>query len=71
MFWKLFSVLCVEYREKASMVVPEEREGRGDTNLDLDRSQEPAHAAADTRKAGNSSYSSSIESDRICCRLPF
>lgn len=53
------------------MVVPEEREGRGDTNLDLDRSQEPAHAAADTRKAGNSSYSSSIESDRICCRLPF
>ncbi|XP_053496427.1 DNA repair endonuclease XPF [Ictalurus furcatus] len=39
-------------REKASMVVPEEREGRGDTNLDLDRSQEPAHAAADTRKAG-------------------
>ncbi|GAA6101030.1 DNA repair endonuclease XPF [Tachysurus ichikawai] len=39
-------------RDKASMVVPEEREGRGDTNLDLDRSQEPAHAAADTRKAG-------------------
>ncbi|XP_053367000.1 DNA repair endonuclease XPF [Clarias gariepinus] len=39
-------------REKASMVVPEEREGRGDTNLDLDRSQEPVHAATDTRKAG-------------------
>lgn len=34
------------------MVIPEEREGRGDTNLDLDRNQEPAHAAADTRKAG-------------------
>ncbi|XP_076856443.1 DNA repair endonuclease XPF [Brachyhypopomus gauderio] len=39
-------------REKASMVVPEEREGREDTNLDLVRSQEPAHAASDTRKAG-------------------
>ncbi|XP_051529652.1 DNA repair endonuclease XPF [Myxocyprinus asiaticus] len=37
-------------REKASMVVPEEREGREDTNLDLARSQEPA--SADTRKAG-------------------
>ncbi|XP_055032647.2 DNA repair endonuclease XPF [Misgurnus anguillicaudatus] len=39
-------------REKASMVVPEEREGRQDTNLDLVRSQEPATAATDTRKAG-------------------
>ncbi|KAI7797293.1 DNA repair endonuclease XPF [Triplophysa rosa] len=39
-------------REKASMVVPEEREGREDTNLDLARSQEPATAATDTRKAG-------------------
>lgn len=37
------------------MVVPEEREGRGDTNLDLDRTQEPANAAADTRKAGKQS----------------
>lgn len=35
------------------MVVPEEREGREDTNLDLARSQEPATAATDTRKAGN------------------
>ncbi|TSK14668.1 DNA repair endonuclease XPF [Bagarius yarrelli] len=39
-------------REKASMVVPEEREGRGETNQDLDRSQETVHAATDTRKAG-------------------
>lgn len=45
------------------MVVPEEREGRGDTNLDLDRNQEPAHAAADTRKAGNPSYRSLIKCD--------
>ncbi|XDV44602.1 hypothetical protein PO909_012857 [Leuciscus waleckii] len=39
-------------REKASMVVPEEREGRENTNLDLVRSQEPASAATNTRKAG-------------------
>ncbi|TRY83980.1 hypothetical protein DNTS_006298 [Danionella cerebrum] len=39
-------------REKAIMVVPEEREGREDTNLDLVRSQEPASAATNTRKAG-------------------
>ncbi|KAM4624435.1 DNA repair endonuclease XPF [Polymixia lowei] len=39
-------------REKATMVVPEEREGRGDTNLDLARSLEPANASTNTRKAG-------------------
>ncbi|XP_076154557.1 DNA repair endonuclease XPF [Alosa pseudoharengus] len=39
-------------REKATMVVPEEREGRGDTNSDLVRSQEPANATTNTRKAG-------------------
>lgn len=39
-------------REKASMVVPEEREGRENTNLDLVRGQEPASAATNTRKAG-------------------
>uniref|UniRef100_A0A673JUJ0 DNA repair endonuclease XPF n=1 Tax=Sinocyclocheilus rhinocerous TaxID=307959 RepID=A0A673JUJ0_9TELE len=39
-------------REKASMVVPEEREGREDTNLDLVRSHELASAATSTRKAG-------------------
>ncbi|XP_039630424.1 DNA repair endonuclease XPF [Polypterus senegalus] len=39
-------------REKASMVVPEEREGRGDTNLDLLRDATPANATTDTRKAG-------------------
>ncbi|NWR32384.1 XPF endonuclease, partial [Tachuris rubrigastra] len=39
-------------REKASMVVPEEREGRDETNLDLIRDARPAGVAADTRKAG-------------------
>ncbi|KAM5152047.1 DNA repair endonuclease XPF isoform 2-T2 [Mantella aurantiaca] len=39
-------------REKASMVIPEEREGRDDTNLDLQRDVTPASAATDTRKAG-------------------
>ncbi|NXP12767.1 XPF endonuclease, partial [Thinocorus orbignyianus] len=39
-------------REKASMVVPEEREGRDETNLDLVRDAKPASASADTRKAG-------------------
>ncbi|NXN30436.1 XPF endonuclease, partial [Nycticryphes semicollaris] len=39
-------------REKASMVVPEEREGRDETNLDLLRDAKPASVSADTRKAG-------------------
>ncbi|NXY02616.1 XPF endonuclease, partial [Pteruthius melanotis] len=39
-------------REKASMVVPEEREGRDETNLDLLRDARPASVSADTRKAG-------------------
>ncbi|NWQ63050.1 XPF endonuclease, partial [Neopipo cinnamomea] len=39
-------------REKASMVVPEEREGRDETNLDLIRDARPPGVAADTRKAG-------------------
>ncbi|XP_053327531.1 DNA repair endonuclease XPF [Spea bombifrons] len=39
-------------REKASMVIPEEREGRDDTNLDLQRDVTPVSAATDTRKAG-------------------
>ncbi|XP_030610872.1 DNA repair endonuclease XPF [Archocentrus centrarchus] len=39
-------------REKATMVVPEEREGREDTNLDLARNLEPANATTNTRKAG-------------------
>ncbi|XP_030630064.1 DNA repair endonuclease XPF [Chanos chanos] len=39
-------------REKASMVVPEEREGREDTNLDLARSEEPANCTTNSRKAG-------------------
>ncbi|NXS63645.1 XPF endonuclease, partial [Brachypteracias leptosomus] len=39
-------------REKASMVIPEEREGRGETNLDLVRDAKPASFSTDTRKAG-------------------
>ncbi|XP_048188551.1 DNA repair endonuclease XPF [Perognathus longimembris pacificus] len=39
-------------REKASMVVPEEREGRDESNLDLMRGQTAAGSAVDTRKAG-------------------
>lgn len=34
------------------MVIPEEREGREDTNLDLARNLEPANATTNTRKAG-------------------
>ncbi|XP_068610798.1 DNA repair endonuclease XPF [Brachionichthys hirsutus] len=39
-------------REKATMVIPEEREGREDTNLDLARNLEPANLTTNTRKAG-------------------
>nr|XP_015094559.1 DNA repair endonuclease XPF [Vicugna pacos] len=39
-------------REKASMVVPEEREGRDETNLDLVRGCMSTGAPTDTRKAG-------------------
>ncbi|OXB57546.1 hypothetical protein ASZ78_009304 [Callipepla squamata] len=39
-------------RERASMVVPEEREGRDETNLDLIRDVRPASVSVDTRKAG-------------------
>ncbi|XP_005939175.1 DNA repair endonuclease XPF [Haplochromis burtoni] len=39
-------------REKATMVIPEEREGREDTNLDLARNLDPANATTNTRKAG-------------------
>uniref|UniRef100_A0A667X524 DNA repair endonuclease XPF n=2 Tax=Myripristis murdjan TaxID=586833 RepID=A0A667X524_9TELE len=46
-------------REKATMVVPEEREGREDTNLDLARSLEPANATTNnsSRKAGGQEQS--------------
>ena len=37
------------------MVIPEEREGRDDTNLDLARNLEPANATTNTRKAGMTS----------------
>lgn len=36
------------------MVVPEEREGRDETNLDLARGSVSTDAPADTRKAGKS-----------------
>ncbi|KAL4685343.1 hypothetical protein H8959_000940 [Pygathrix nigripes] len=39
-------------REKASMVVPEEREGRDETNLDLVRGTASTDVSTDTRKAG-------------------
>ncbi|KAM9336609.1 DNA repair endonuclease XPF [Symphorus nematophorus] len=39
-------------REKATMVIPEEREGREDTNLDLARNLEPANATTNSRNAG-------------------
>ncbi|XP_040445824.1 DNA repair endonuclease XPF isoform X1 [Falco naumanni] len=39
-------------REKASMVIPEEREGRDETNLDLVRDAKSASVSTDTRKAG-------------------
>ncbi|XP_077172572.1 DNA repair endonuclease XPF [Paroedura picta] len=39
-------------REKASMVIPEEREGRDETNLDLVRDATPATVSTNTRKAG-------------------
>ncbi|CAM4621703.1 unnamed protein product [Caretta caretta] len=39
-------------REKASMVIPEEREGRDETNLDLVRDSTSATVSTDTRKAG-------------------
>ncbi|XP_039348508.1 DNA repair endonuclease XPF isoform X2 [Mauremys reevesii] len=38
--------------EKASMVIPEEREGRDETNLDLIRDSTSATVSTDTRKAG-------------------
>ncbi|XP_003417763.2 DNA repair endonuclease XPF isoform X1 [Loxodonta africana] len=44
-------------REKASMVIPEEREGRDETNLDLARGSTSADASADTRKAGGQEQS--------------
>lgn len=39
-------------KEKSTMVIPEEREGREDTNLDLARNLDPANATTNTRKAG-------------------
>lgn len=47
----MFVLYC---REKATMVIPEEREGREDTNLDLARNLEPANATTNSRKAGMS-----------------
>lgn len=49
--WLIDFNVCV-CREKATMVVPEEREGREDTNLDLARNMESANATTNSRKAG-------------------
>ncbi|XP_039216664.1 DNA repair endonuclease XPF isoform X1 [Crotalus tigris] len=44
-------------REKAGMVIPEEREGRDETNLDLSRDSTAAPLSIDTRKAGGQQQS--------------
>nr|XP_020727924.1 DNA repair endonuclease XPF [Odocoileus virginianus texanus] len=49
-------------REKASMVIPEEREGRDETNLDLVRGCVSASAPTDTRKAGGQEQNGSQQS---------
>lgn len=49
-------------REKASMVIPEEREGRDETNLDLVRGCVSACAPTDTRKAGGQEQNSTQQS---------
>lgn len=57
-------------REKASMVVPEEREGRNETNLDLVRGSASAGVPADTRKAGEAWPGRAEEAVGVrgCCR---
>ncbi|KAF3853314.1 hypothetical protein F7725_014002 [Dissostichus mawsoni] len=59
-------------REKATMVIPEEREGREDTNLDLARNLEPANATTNTRKAGMRSGAAqrAVPSHRRHAELP-
>ncbi|XP_073071646.1 DNA repair endonuclease XPF isoform X2 [Manis javanica] len=49
-------------REKASMVVPEGREGRDETNLDLVRGSLSASVSTDTRKAGGQEQNSMQQS---------
>ncbi|KAI5212300.1 Dna Repair Endonuclease Xpf [Manis pentadactyla] len=49
-------------REKASMVVPEGREGRDETNLDLVRGSLSASVSTDTRKAGGQEQNSTQQS---------
>ncbi len=72
----LLIIIIFLNREKASMVVPEEREGREDTNLDLVRSQEPANATTNTRKAGKPSlfnltysYNMVLSVQRVLCLI--
>lgn len=63
--WHLFP------REKASMVVPEEREGRDETNLDLARGTAATDVPADTRKAGKPHPEpSTIFAFRGSCEIP-
>ncbi|WAR24597.1 XPF-like protein [Mya arenaria] len=40
-------------REKATMVIPEEREGKMETDINLERDATPANATVNTRKGGN------------------
>ncbi|XP_007950002.1 DNA repair endonuclease XPF [Orycteropus afer afer] len=49
-------------REKASMVIPEEREGRDETNQDLARGSTSANVPANTRKAGGQEQSDTQQS---------
>ncbi|KAM9583600.1 DNA repair endonuclease XPF isoform 1-T1 [Trichechus inunguis] len=49
-------------REKASMVIPEEREGRDETNLDLARGSTSTNVSTDTRKAGGQEQSGTQQS---------
>lgn len=43
------------------MVIPEEGEGRNETNLDLIRDAKPASASTDTRKAGEQFLKGSLQ----------
>ncbi|XP_052776482.1 DNA repair endonuclease XPF-like isoform X1 [Mya arenaria] len=40
-------------REKATMVIPEEREGKMETDINLERDATPANATVNTRQGGN------------------
>lgn len=58
-------------RQKATMVIPEEREGRDETNLDLARNLEPANTTTNTRKAGKSALVDVLSRFPIIVKLGF